>query len=151
MSQTLSRWIGVLRPSPVSKDCWSCAKGNSNPNSWWNPNQAVLQGEGLSRVVGNVDPLGQKRELKEGSVHPKWVFSSLTKTKCHLVGDFLVFVLLFYVSFPYIHLYKGIFTFRSHWDLMLPLGINWSIFPPLCIRGIAVSHILRLPTKVVPI
>lgn len=96
--------------------------------------------DSLTWVVGNADPLVQKRELKEGSLCPEWVFSPLTKTKFYLVGDFLVFVLLFYVSLPYIHLYKDIFTFWSHWDPMLPLSINWIIFPSICIRGIALSH-----------
>lgn len=116
MSQKFSRWIGVPRPSHVSRALiW--AQGKSNTSSWCNPNQTVLPGEGPSWVVGNVNPLGQKMELNKGSPHSKWVFNPLTKTKCCFIGDFLVFVLLFLHNFLISNFLGSIVLFEATWIL----------------------------------
>lgn len=54
-------------------------------------------------------PLRQKRELKEGSLHPEWACSLFIKTKCPFTGDFLVLVLLFFTYYFLISIFIRVF------------------------------------------
>lgn len=137
--------------SPKTQSCQQSSDLCTSTSSWCNPNQTVLPGEGSSWVVGNVNPLRQKVELNKGSPHSKWVFNPLTKTKCSFIGDFLVFVLLFLHNFLISNFLGAIVLLEAIWILMLSLSTSWSIFPPLCTKGVTLSQIFRLLTKAVTI